>query len=208
MEAPQIEELYQSYIGQNVEIITAGKSWGNPLTCEQWGTQFGLTIPVLDDETDSLASIFGGSIPQMIVINGFGEVIYSSSAHNLNAVIEKIEEGLETVIEDTDGDGILDDIDNCVEHINPEQSDMDGDDLGDACDSCDNLNLYVHGNIYGEYNETEGYDIDIFDLISLVDILLDDDLNSCGYEIGDVSGDGNVNILDVVSIVQMIMSDQ
>ena len=127
---------------------------------------------------------------------------------SLNAVIDKIEEGLGTIIEDTDGDGILDDIDNCVEHINPEQSDMDGDDHGDACDHCDNLNLYVHGNIYGEYNETEGYNIDIFDLISLVDILLDDDLNSCGYEIGDVSGDGNVNILDVVSIVQMIMSDQ
>ena len=36
--------------------------------------------------------------------------------------------------EDLDGDGILDDVDNCPEVSNPEQFDADGDGVGDECD--------------------------------------------------------------------------
>jgi thrombospondin type 3 repeat protein len=39
-------------------------------------------------------------------------------------------------IMDTDGDGILDQIDDCVGLANPDQVDTDGDGLGDACDPC------------------------------------------------------------------------
>ena len=35
---------------------------------------------------------------------------------------------------DTDGDGVLDFEDNCIEVINPDQDNLDQDDLGDACD--------------------------------------------------------------------------
>jgi hypothetical protein len=37
---------------------------------------------------------------------------------------------------DTDGDGVLDCRDNCVDVANPEQESSDGDALGDACDLC------------------------------------------------------------------------
>ncbi len=37
---------------------------------------------------------------------------------------------------DTDGDGILDDVDNCVTTPNADQSDQDGDTVGDVCDNC------------------------------------------------------------------------
>ena len=36
---------------------------------------------------------------------------------------------------DTDGDGILDDLDNCPETANANQADLDGDGIGDVCDS-------------------------------------------------------------------------
>jgi len=39
-------------------------------------------------------------------------------------------------MEDTDGDGVPDDQDNCVKVYNPDQKDIDGDGLGDACDNC------------------------------------------------------------------------
>jgi hypothetical protein len=37
---------------------------------------------------------------------------------------------------DTDGDGIADEIDNCLNDANPGQSDIDADGTGDICDSC------------------------------------------------------------------------
>ena len=35
---------------------------------------------------------------------------------------------------DTDGDGVKDSRDNCVDVVNADQADLDGDRLGDACD--------------------------------------------------------------------------
>ncbi len=36
--------------------------------------------------------------------------------------------------QDTDGDGVIDLADNCVDIANADQSDIDGDGLGDVCD--------------------------------------------------------------------------
>lgn len=48
---------------------------------------------------------------------------------------------------DTDGDGICDDTDNCPTVYNPNQSNIDGDAFGDACDPCpfDPANTMVDG---------------------------------------------------------------
>ena len=41
-----------------------------------------------------------------------------------------------TVIDaDSDGDGLLDGADNCAYSYNPEQSDTDGDGVGDLCET-------------------------------------------------------------------------
>jgi hypothetical protein len=40
---------------------------------------------------------------------------------------------------DTDGDGVFDDVDNCVNVANADQADADGDGPGDACDNCPNV---------------------------------------------------------------------
>ena len=37
---------------------------------------------------------------------------------------------------DSDGDGVCDDVDNCVSTPNPNQEDGDGDGVGDVCDNC------------------------------------------------------------------------
>ncbi len=59
-------------------------------------------------------------------------------------------------IDDADNDGIADDVDNCPNTANPNQADMDGDDIGDVCDDdidgdgylnvedCDSLNASLN----------------------------------------------------------------
>ena len=49
---------------------------------------------------------------------------------------EEVDEGRVCEEEDFDGDGILDDEDNCPEDFNPDQVDSDCDTVGDACDVC------------------------------------------------------------------------
>ena len=207
MEAPQLEMVKQQFIEEEVILITAGKSWGQPYSCEEWATTFGLTIPVLDDEIDSLSSIFGNSIPYNIVIDGNGQVIYSASGHNLETIVNTIESGLSTIIQDSDNDNILDNIDNCINIYNPEQNDYDFDHIGDECDSCDNLNTFINGNVYGDVDNENNYSIDIFDLLTLLDIIIYDYDNLCGYQIADITGDGQQNILDAISLIQIIMEE-
>jgi thrombospondin type 3 repeat protein len=52
---------------------------------------------------------------------------------------------------DTDGDGVCDEVDNCVTTPNPDQLDTDGDGIGDACDICplDPLNDVDHDGVCG-----------------------------------------------------------
>ena len=83
--------------------------------------------------------------------------------------------------EDSDGDGILDTDDNCIQHDNPDQLDTDGDGYGNLCDGDLNndgstntldLNLYkaAHRTAVGDAN----YDVD-----------------------ADFNGDGLINTLDL-----------
>ena len=107
---------------------------------------------------------------------------------------------------DSDDDGVLGSQDNCPNVYNPNQSDIDDDAIGDACDICDNANVWVYGNINGEVDTDQFYEIDIFDLLTLSDIMSSDDTESCGSQISDINGDGNINQLDIFQFVALIMS--
>mgnify|MGYP002832825048 FL=1 len=207
-EAPHLEEIHQQYVNENVILISAGKSWGAPYTCDEWAANFGLTFPILDDEIDSLSSIFGNSIPHNVVIDGNGQIIYTAPGHNIEPIIEAIEQGLNTIIPDFDNDGVLDNADNCVDIYNPEQIDTDLDNIGDDCDNCDNLNIFVDENIYGEIDSLNNFTIDIFDLLTLVDIITSNDIENCGFYIGDITNDGLVNVFDVIALSQIILHDR
>ena len=66
--------------------------------------------------------------------------------------------GVITINNDTDGDLICDDVDNCVDVWNPVQLDSDADGFGDLCDSVDNMSL-------------EEYTKNLPTLIRMIDIL-------------------------------------
>ena len=139
------------------------------------------------------------------------EVIYTDAGFNQSAIINAIEQALENLPADEDEDGYDDPEDNCPDVYNPDQSDIDGDSSGDACDICDNANIFIIGNVNGDLDQEGLPNIDIVDVLALVDLILlggDTGLLECAAEAGNVTGDVHVNVIDVIHLVQMILGGE
>ena len=46
---------------------------------------------------------------------------------------------------------------------------------GDACDICDNANVFVTGNVNGDLTQDDAPIVDFFDIVSLIDYLQQED---------------------------------
>ena len=192
----------------HLNIIANGFDWTS-YSCNSWSSAFGITYPMLDGgSTGGEAwALFGdGYIPHNVVLDHNYQVIYTSSGYNENAILDAIDLALSYVPRDQDGDGVVDSTDNCITVFNSNQNDYDSDGLGDACDPCDNLYVFVDGNINGTLSVTDSEaTVDIFDILTLTDIIHEGNESGCGYEISDLSQDGNVNVLDIISLVTFIL---
>ena len=71
------------------------------------------------------------------------QVIYTASGYNESAILNAIDLALSYVPRDQDGDGVMDSNDNCIATSNYHQDDYDLDGSGDACDPCNNLDIYA-----------------------------------------------------------------
>ena len=81
---------------------------------------------------------------------------------------------------DTDGDGVLDDDDNCPEVVNPNQLDADMDDIGDLCDDSDGDGVFDYRD--GGDGQSVPYD-------NCIDIPNPDQLDSDWDGLGDLCDD-------------------
>ena len=155
--------------------------------------------------------MFGiGYIPHNVIIGGDGEVLYSDTGYNQAAIIAIIEQALEDLPSDFDEDGFDEDVDNCPENYNPAQADIDGDGAGDACDVCDNENVFVTGNVNGDIDMNNEPIINFFDVVALLDHLqlsqsAPQAISECEAQSGNINADNNVNIIDVVNLVNMLL---
>jgi len=105
---------------------------------------------------------------------------------------------------DIDEDGVFNSDDNCPDTYNPDQADIDSDGAGDACDACDNVNVYVMGNVNGDVEDAAPL-IDVIDVLYLIDLILDDNYPGCTGEVADYTGDGNINFMDAIFLIQDIL---
>ena len=193
-------------------MVAFGQDWNQPYSCTSWGTTFGLSHPIVDD-INNIYGLFGiGYIPHNVIIGGDGEVLYSDSGYNQAAIISIINQALEDLPSDLDEDGVDTDEDNCPESFNPLQTDLDEDGSGDACDICDNANVFTTGNVNGDLDEGNLPLINFFDIVALLDHLQLDEsellpISECREQAGNLNGDNNVNIIDVVNLVNMVLFD-
>ena len=74
------------------------------------------------------------------------EILLTDIGYDEGAILDAINLGLSYVPRDIDQDGINDDIDNCIETYNPDQADIDGDGMGDACDPVSYTHLTLPTN--------------------------------------------------------------
>ena len=79
--------------------------------------------------------------------------------------------------------------------------DSDGDGIADECDDCNNMS--------GDTNDD--MNIDILDIVTVVNIILNGGLNSSDYtecELIDANfnSDGSINVLDIIQIINLILN--
>jgi hypothetical protein len=94
-------------------------------------------------------------------------------------------------IPDSDSDGVGNNIDNCRNVYNPDQIDIDGDGIGEACD-------YLCGDANGDSLSNIG------DAVHIVSHVFRGGPPPVPLEAGDANGDGDLNIGDGVYIINYV----
>lgn len=110
--APQTEVILQEYINDPLVLVVFGQDWNQPYSCSSWGSTFGLSYPIVDDINDIYGLFGAGYIPHNVIISGDGEVLYSDSGYNQTAIINIINQALESTSNCYNPNQILGDLDN------------------------------------------------------------------------------------------------
>lgn len=95
---------------------------------------------------------------------------------------------------DSDGDGVGDICDNCPDKPNPDQADSDGDGIGDVCE-------FVCGDASGD-----GI-VNLLDITFLISYLYGGGPAPDPLEAGDANGNGAINLLDITYLIDFLYRD-
>jgi len=211
-------EVISSYTSSNTKIIFLLK--------KNFSTNYFATVIDWDSQSFELSSpgdfgqyqhvfINDGSnildLTAVVLIQDIGGGGCSNNSQNVGVCGTRIFQASQMgVNQDIDDDGIIAVEDNCPDTYNPNQDDFDSDGFGDACDICDNENIFIIGNVNGDLNANNEPEVNSFDIAALVDHILSDDdtpMSECSGQAGNINGDNNVNTIDIINLVNMILFD-
>ncbi len=188
----------------NVKFLGAFSDPGQPYSCQAWGDMpTGGSSQMITDSGYAIHSMFnsGNAFPSTVWIDHEMKVFSMLNGAGSWSINSRIEDMLEncgdlcSASSDIDEDGWNSNEDNCPNDYNPDQSDSDGDSIGDACDDCHNL--------AGDLNDDMIFDI--LDIVTIVNVVLDVNMEECAVGDADINGDDIVNIQDIILLINMIL---
>ena len=144
----------------------------------------------LDEDEDGLATgpevLDFGSDPNVADTDGDGL-----------SDLEELATGTSPTHQDTDGDGLLDNTDNCPLALNGDQEDTDEDGIGDACDP----DPHPHGTLFRRGDPNGDGEVNITDAVSVLSYLFSGGVEPACEDAGDGNDDGRLDISDALAIL-------
>lgn len=90
-EIPLLTNLNNQFIDQGLSLLSLGRQWDYPYSCQGWA-DLGLTTPVLDDDTTSIWTWFGlGYVPQQVILDHTMTVRYNDFGFDASEIAYTIE---------------------------------------------------------------------------------------------------------------------
>ncbi|RMF09329.1 MAG: TlpA family protein disulfide reductase [Candidatus Neomarinimicrobiota bacterium] len=91
-EIPQMAAFYNQYHQEGLEILSFGRQWNYPYSCEGWAG-LGATYPLLNDDTTGVWQWFGlGYVPQNVFLDPTFTVRYSIVGFDPDQTAQILEE--------------------------------------------------------------------------------------------------------------------
>ena len=153
---------------------------GNLLWTKQMGTP--------GNDISNAMAVYIPSSTTYVVGQTEGGLDGNINVGNWDAFIMKFGESV--ILSDSDNDGYYDTIDNCPNLFNDDQSDIDEDLIGDACDVCPDIvddQSDSDSDGFGDACESCPYD----------QIKIEPGICGCGVEDTDTDGDGSADCIDL-----------
>ena len=196
---------YETY-EDNIFTFVSLSDLNQPYSCSAWANLApNGSGDVIHDTGYGIFNLFNSSngFPSFAFIDHNMTVHFKGNSAGTYSTKLKIQDMLDACIEDglcgnadMDGDGFMSDNDNCPNDYNPDQSDVDGDLIGDVCDECNNMS--------GDVNDD--MTIDVLDIVNVVNVIFSGGSGTeCQLSDADMDGNSTVNVLDVIQIINLVL---
>mgnify|MGYP001265687268 CR=1 FL=1 len=214
-EAPIAQEIWEIYQDQGLEVVAFGADWypDGAYSCTGWSSAFGVEYPILDFETGA-ENWYNEEIPYTLFMPelGWGLPYNIVIDHEMNVVWGSAQAFDEDIMAEA-----IAAIESSLEYMHlsysGENYDDDDDGINNDCDPCPRSDLYAPGNLdFSEELIIDGSDyyfapsVDVIDVLLLADLVQSgDEISECIVEANDFTGDGYVNIGDLLALAFYIL---